>query len=154
MCGFYIYTELFASSHSITSSCSNWMSFICFSCLIGLEVKWTSLNHIRIYDPMDYMSVKFCRPEYYSGELFTSLGDLPNSRIEPRSSLLHTDFLPAEPPGSPRILGSVAYPFSSGSSQPRNWTGVSGMAGKFFTRWATRESQLVWKVLLFQLNNF
>ena len=27
--------------------------------------------------------------------------------------------------GSPRILDWVAYPFSSGSSQPRNWTGVS-----------------------------
>ena len=27
--------------------------------------------------------------------------------------------------GSPRILEWVAYPFSSRSSQPRNWTGVS-----------------------------
>ena len=32
----------------------------------------------------------------------------------------------------------VAYPFSSGSSQPRNWTRVSYIAGRFFTRWATR----------------
>jgi len=30
---------------------------------------------------------------------------------------------------SPRILEWVAYPFSNGSSQPRNQTGVSGIAG-------------------------
>ena len=31
--------------------------------------------------------------------------------------------------GSPRILEWVAYPFSSTSSQPRNWTGVPCTAG-------------------------
>ena len=41
--------------------------------------------------------------------------------------------------GSPRILGWVAYPFSSGSSPPRNWTRVFWIAGGFFTSWATRE---------------
>ena len=41
--------------------------------------------------------------------------------------------------GSPRILVWVAYPFSSGSSQPRNWTGVSCTAGRFFTNWAMSE---------------
>ena len=35
--------------------------------------------------------------------------------------------------GSPRILEWVAYPFSSGSSQPRNWKGVSWIADGFFT---------------------
>ena len=34
--------------------------------------------------------------------------------------------------GSPRILEWVADPFSSGSSQPRNRTGVSCIAGGFF----------------------
>ena len=34
--------------------------------------------------------------------------------------------------GSPRILQWVAYPFSNGSSQPRNLTGVSCIAGGFF----------------------
>ena len=42
--------------------------------------------------------------------------------------------------GSPRILEWVAYPFSRGSSQRRNWTGVSCIAGGFFTSWATREA--------------
>ena len=35
--------------------------------------------------------------------------------------------------GSPRILEWVAYPFSSASSLPRNQTGVSFIAGGFFT---------------------
>ena len=40
--------------------------------------------------------------------------------------------------GNPRILEWVAYPFSSRSSWPRNWTGVSWIAGRFFTNWAIR----------------
>ena len=35
--------------------------------------------------------------------------------------------------GSTRLLEWVAYPFSSGSSQPRNWTRVPCIAGRFFT---------------------
>jgi len=35
--------------------------------------------------------------------------------------------------GNPRILKWVAYPFSSGSSRPRKRTGVSCIAGGFFT---------------------
>ena len=35
--------------------------------------------------------------------------------------------------GSPRILVWVASPFSSGSSWPRNWTGVSCIAGGFIS---------------------
>ena len=42
--------------------------------------------------------------------------------------------------GSPRTLGWVAFPFSSGSSQSRNQTGVSCIAGRFLTNWATRET--------------
>ena len=41
--------------------------------------------------------------------------------------------------GGPIRLEWVAYPFSRGSSQPRNWTRVSCIAGSFFTSWATRE---------------
>ena len=38
--------------------------------------------------------------------------------------------------GSPRILEWIPYSFFSGSSQPMNWTGVSCIAGRFFTNWA------------------
>ena len=37
-------------------------------------------------------------------------------------------------------LGSVAIPFSRGSSQPRDRTQVSRTTGGFFTGWATREA--------------
>ena len=47
--------------------------------------------------------------------------------------------------GSPRILEWVAYPFFRGSSWPRNWTGVSCIAGRFFTNWAIREACYLWK---------
>ena len=40
---------------------------------------------------------------------------------------------------SPRILEWLAYPFSSKSSQPRNWSGVSCIAGGIFTNSAMRE---------------
>ena len=39
-----------------------------------------------------------------------------------------------------RILEWVAFPFSRGSSQPRDQTQVFHIAGEFFTSWATRES--------------
>ena len=39
-----------------------------------------------------------------------------------------------------RILEWVAFPFSRGSSQPRDWTQVSHTAGGVFTNWATREA--------------
>ena len=42
--------------------------------------------------------------------------------------------------GSLRILEWVNYPFSRGSSRPRNQTGVSCTAGGFFTNWAIREA--------------
>ena len=41
---------------------------------------------------------------------------------------------------NPRILEWVAYPFSSGSSWPRNRTRVSCTACGFFTDWAIREA--------------
>ena len=46
-----------------------------------------------------------------------------------------------------RILEWVASPFSRGSSQPREWTQVSCIAGGFFTSWATREAQEYWSGL-------
>ena len=38
------------------------------------------------------------------------------------------------------ILEWVAVPFSRESSQPRDWTQISHIAGGFFTSWATREA--------------
>jgi len=43
-----------------------------------------------------------------------------------------------------RILEWVALPSSRGSSQPRDWTWLSCVAGEFFTIWATREAPFIW----------
>ena len=43
--------------------------------------------------------------------------------------------------GSSRIVEWVAFPFSRGSSQPRNRTGVSCIAGGFFTNWAVTSTK-------------
>ena len=45
--------------------------------------------------------------------------------------------------GSPWILEWVTYPFSRGSSWLRSRTGVSCIAGGFFTSWATWEALLL-----------
>ena len=37
-----------------------------------------------------------------------------------------------------RTLGWVVFPFSRGSSQPRDQTQVSRIAGRFFTSWAMK----------------
>ena len=42
--------------------------------------------------------------------------------------------------GSPRIPEWVAYLFSSASSWPMNQTGISCIAGRFFTNWARNSS--------------
>ena len=44
-----------------------------------------------------------------------------------------------------RILEWVTFPFSRGSSQPRDRTQASCIAGGFFTSWATREAQEYWR---------
>ena len=44
-----------------------------------------------------------------------------------------------------KILEWVAFPFSRGSSQPRDWTHVSCMASGFFTIWATGPQ--IWRQL-------
>ena len=109
-------------------------------------------------------SMWFSRQEYWSGLPFPFPGDLPNSGIEPRSPAFQADagkpnlsnnrkILPDPLPvwffSTPwsvheilqaRVLEWVAFPFSRGSSQPREWTQVSCIAGGIFTSWATWEA--------------
>ena len=60
------------------------------------------------------------------------------------------DPVECSPPGSSvhgtlqaRILEWVAISFSRGSSQPRDWTQVSRIAGRRFNLWATREAPVL-----------
>ena len=91
-----------------------------------------SESHVWLFvTPWTVQCMEFFRPEYWNGELFPSPGDLPNPGIEPRSPALQADSLPAEPQGKPKNTTWAAYPFSSRSSWPRNWIGVSCIAGRF-----------------------
>ena len=49
--------------------------------------------------------MEFSRPGYWSGDLFPSPGDLTNPGIEPRSSTLQADSLPAELSGMSKNTG-------------------------------------------------
>ena len=49
--------------------------------------------------------MEFSRPEYWSGQPFSSPGDLPNPGIEPWSPALRADSLPSEPLGKPKDTG-------------------------------------------------
>ena len=57
--------------------------------------------------------MEFSRQDYWSGLPFPSPGNFPDSGTEPESSAspaLQVDFLPTEPPGSPRDSISVTNP--------------------------------------------
>ena len=57
------------------------------------------------------------------------------------SPALKVDSWPSEPPGKPKnILEWVVYPFSKGSSRPRNQSRVSCITGGFFADCTTREA--------------
>ena len=56
--------------------------------------------------------------------------------------------------GSPRVLEWVAYPFSSGSSWPREPTRVSCIADGFFTSWAIKEDFVLDLCAIMLLANF
>ena len=61
------------------------------------RLKWFSSSR-RTIACQATLPVEFSRPEGWSGYLFLSPGDLPNSGIKPRSPTLQVDSLPSEPP--------------------------------------------------------
>ena len=64
--------------------------------------KWRSLTCVWLFvTPWTIRSMEFSRAEYWSGYSFSSPGDLPNPRTEPRSPTLQAGSLPAEPQGKP-----------------------------------------------------
>ena len=70
------------------------------------------------------------------GSLSLLQGICPNQGLNPGFPYYRQILYQLSHQGSPRILEWVTYPFSSGSSQPRNRTGVCCIAGGFFTNWA------------------
>ena len=78
----------------------------------GLKWKWKSLSHVQL----------FVTPEYWSGSLSLFQGIFPTQGLNPGLPHWRRILYQLSHQGSPRILEWVAYPFSSGSSRPRNWT--------------------------------
>ena len=99
-----------------------------FSCVLLFVTPWT----VTCQAPL---SMGFSRQEYWSGLLCPPPGDLSDPGIKPRDQTQVSrsvgDSLLSEPPGKPKDTGMGS--FSRGSSQPRNHTGVSCIAGRFFT---------------------
>ena len=78
-------------------------------------------------------SIRNYQSSFLESQPSTFLGILPcesESHSVPMDCMVH-GILQA------RILEWVAFPFSRGSSQPRDWIQVSRIAGRFFTSWAT-----------------
>ena len=73
------------------------------------------------------------------GSLSLLQGIFPTQGLNPGLPQCRRILYQLSPKWSPRILEWVAYPVSSGSSWPRNWTGISCIADGFFTSWAVRE---------------
>ena len=104
--------------------------------------KWKSLSCVRLCDLMDYNTVlgilQATILEY--GSLSLLQGIFPTQGLNPGIPHCRWILYQLSHKGSPRKLDWVAYPFSKGSSWPKNWTGVSCTAGRFFTNWAMREA--------------
>ena len=113
-----------------------------------LKVK-VAQSCLTLCDSMDYW--EFSRSEYWRGSLSLLQGIFPTQGLNP--GLLHCRWIlyQLSHKGSPRILEWVEYPLSRGSFQPRNWTGVSCIAGRFLTSWAIREAQNIAWFHLFEM---
>ena len=90
-------------------------------------------------DPMDCSPPGFSVPGDFPG-MNTGVGChavlqgiVPTPGIEPRSPALQQILYCLSHQRSPRILEWEAYPFSRESSWPKNRTGISCIAGGFFT---------------------
>ena len=122
--------------------------FLALSCM----KKWKSLSRVWLFvTPMDYTvcGILQARILEWVGFPFSRGSWRSSPGIELRSPTLQADSLPAKPQGSPRILEWVAYPFSRGFSQPRYWTRVSCIAGRFFTNWAIRETPELYELHIY-----
>ena len=99
--------------------------------------KWKSLSRVRLFaTPWTIQSVQFSRPDTGVGSISLLQGIFPTQGLNPGLPHCRWILYQLNHKGSPWILEWIAYPFSSGSSWPRNWTGVSCTAGGFFTNGA------------------
>ena len=118
--------------------------------LSGLCSKWANLQNPSESESHSVMSDSLQPHGPYSswnslgqntgvGSLSLLQGIFPTQGLNPGLPNCRQILYQLSHKGRSRILEWVAYPFSSGSSLPRKRTGVSFIAGRFFTNWAMRE---------------
>ena len=112
--------------------------------IVFIPQKWESLSRVWLLQPIGLHS-PWNSPGQNTGVGRLSLlqGIFPNQGSNPGLPRCTRILYQLNHRASPRILEWVANPFSRGSSQPRNRTGVSCIAGVFFTNWATREALFI-----------
>ena len=106
----------------------------------GKVWKWKSLSCVRLCDPMDYIVHGILQARILEVGSFSLQGIFPTQGLNPGFPHYRQILYQLSHKGSPRILERVAYPFSSRSAWPRNWTRVSCTAGGFFTNWIIKEA--------------
>ena len=102
---------------------------LCTQWTVEQECEWIMGASAGVFS----LSIKFGKKQLqWSDRKFWRNGKPELESSDPMDYKIHRIF-------QARILEWVAFPFSRGSSQPRDWTQVSHIAGGFFTSWATRE---------------
>ena len=126
-----------------TTEWVNWTELIW-----SIKWKWKSLRHFWLFvTAWTIQSMAFSRSEYWGGNLSLLQGIFPTKGSHPGFPHCRQILYQLSHKGNPRTLEWVAYPFSSRSSWPRNRTGVSCIAGRFFTNWAIREAHSIYNKL-------
>ena len=97
--------------------------------------KWKSLSCVWLFETPWTIYSPWNSPGQNTGvgSLFLLQGIFPNQGSNPGLPLHRQILYQLSHQGNPIILKGVAYPFSSRSSRPRNWTRISCIAGGFFT---------------------
>ena len=129
------------------SDTTEWLNII-WVFYVYLHYRWRNWGTVRISNFSKMIKL-------ISSRSMKQIGDI----LDPRSMLLVLvtqscptlcDPINCSPPGSSvfgilqaRILEWFAICFSRGSFQPRDWTQVSCIAGRFFAIWATMEDLCV-----------
>ena len=130
---------------------------------------WTIITMVVLF--FAFKEPQYCSCTVWQGCILSSCFNLHAKWvILAQSCPTLCDLMDCSPPGSSvhgilkaRILECVAIPFSRGSSQPRDWSWVSYIAGRFFIVWATSDimqnsrlvdSQTRIKIAERNINNF
>ena len=136
----------FPASHSplvTTSLFSVSVSLVYLVVLYSLKKrKWKSLSCVWLCNPGLYSPWNSPHQNTGVGSLSLLQEIIPTQGSNAGLWHCRRILYPLSHKRSPRILEWVAYSFSSGSSQSRNWTGVSCIVGGFSTNWAIREAHI------------